>query len=234
MGGDQPSGLGVFSHHCPVATVQPHYRNLQHHPLASRWDLDINYDPSLLHSHVLVVWNCLRCSVSASTGRLASMLSEPFVARILSTLDDILFVYASFISIHCHWLLCLCLLFWRVPSVSDSNLNVCTVRDIVINHTKQQTCLHLWICFAAVFAALSPHYCFKFLIANKRQGWVMLGGVLLSVTGAEAMFADLGHFTRPSIRSTIKQHHFHRLLHHPHLIPLHSFQHLHHLMWLGA
>jgi len=52
----------------------------------------------------------------------------------------------------------------------------------------------------AVFSAVSPHWGFKFLIHNGHMGWVMLGGVLLSVTGAEAMYADLGHFTRVSIQ----------------------------------
>ncbi|KAM3391997.1 hypothetical protein ACQJBY_013244 [Aegilops geniculata] len=33
-----------------------------------------------------------------------------------------------------------------------------------------------------------------------RDGWISLGGVLLAVTGTEAMFADLGHFTAASIR----------------------------------
>ncbi|KAF8760579.1 hypothetical protein HU200_010050 [Digitaria exilis] len=33
-----------------------------------------------------------------------------------------------------------------------------------------------------------------------RDGWMSLGGVLLAITGTEAMFADLGHFTAASIR----------------------------------
>lgn len=53
---------------------------------------------------------------------------------------------------------------------------------------------------AAIFAAVSPHWAFKFLIDHGHMGWVMLGGVLLCVTGAEAMYADLGHFTRVSIQ----------------------------------
>ena len=54
---------------------------------------------------------------------------------------------------------------------------------------------------AAVFSAVSPHWAFKFLIHHGHNGWVMLGGVLLCVTGAEAMYADLGHFTRVSIQA---------------------------------
>ncbi|XP_076960133.1 potassium transporter 4-like [Bidens hawaiensis] len=48
--------------------------------------------------------------------------------------------------------------------------------------------------------ALSPHYIIKFFRDTGSAGWLSLGGVLLSVTGTEAMFADLGHFTAFSIR----------------------------------
>uniref|UniRef100_A0ACD5WR70 Uncharacterized protein n=1 Tax=Avena sativa TaxID=4498 RepID=A0ACD5WR70_AVESA len=48
--------------------------------------------------------------------------------------------------------------------------------------------------------ALSPHYIVKFFKTTGRDGWIALGGVLLAVTGTEAMFADLGHFTSASIR----------------------------------
>ncbi|XP_071691534.1 potassium transporter 4-like [Rutidosis leptorrhynchoides] len=48
--------------------------------------------------------------------------------------------------------------------------------------------------------ALSPHYIIKFFRETGSAGWLSLGGVLLSITGTEAMFADLGHFTAFSIR----------------------------------
>ncbi|XP_011024762.1 PREDICTED: potassium transporter 4 isoform X1 [Populus euphratica] len=48
--------------------------------------------------------------------------------------------------------------------------------------------------------ALSPHYIIKFFNHTGKEGWISLGGVLLSITGTEAMFADLGHFTALSIR----------------------------------
>nr|XP_043623787.1 potassium transporter 4 [Erigeron canadensis] len=48
--------------------------------------------------------------------------------------------------------------------------------------------------------ALSPHYIVKFFRETGGAGWLSLGGVLLSITGTEAMFADLGHFTAFSIR----------------------------------
>ncbi|KAL8482744.1 hypothetical protein ACS0TY_025695 [Phlomoides rotata] len=48
--------------------------------------------------------------------------------------------------------------------------------------------------------ALSPHYIVKFFEQTGKDGWISLGGVLLSITGTEAMFADLGHFSASSIR----------------------------------
>uniref|UniRef100_M8BLV8 Putative potassium transporter 3 n=1 Tax=Aegilops tauschii TaxID=37682 RepID=M8BLV8_AEGTA len=51
-----------------------------------------------------------------------------------------------------------------------------------------------------VFYALSPTYLVRFFMRTGREGWIALGGVLLSMTGTEAMFADLGHFTATSIR----------------------------------
>ncbi|WCJ40263.1 Potassium transporter family protein [Euphorbia peplus] len=51
-----------------------------------------------------------------------------------------------------------------------------------------------------ILRALSPHYIAKFFRETGTDGWISLGGVLLSVTGTEAMFADLGHFTSLSIR----------------------------------
>ena len=53
---------------------------------------------------------------------------------------------------------------------------------------------------AAIFKALSPHYLFLFFIRNGYGGWVALGGTLLCITGTEAMYADLGHFSKASIR----------------------------------
>nr|GMC99561.1 potassium transporter 4-like [Ipomoea batatas] len=51
-----------------------------------------------------------------------------------------------------------------------------------------------------VVSALSPHYIVKFFRVTGRDGWISLGGVLLSVAGTEAMFANLGHFTAFSMR----------------------------------
>ncbi|KAK3130868.1 hypothetical protein QOZ80_6BG0498990 [Eleusine coracana subsp. coracana] len=51
-----------------------------------------------------------------------------------------------------------------------------------------------------VYRALSPYYMYKFLRKTQRGGWMSLGGILLCVTGSEAMFADLGHFSQLSIQ----------------------------------
>lgn len=51
-----------------------------------------------------------------------------------------------------------------------------------------------------VFKALSPYYMFKFLRKTKKSGWMSLGGILLCITGSEAMFADLGHFSYTAIQ----------------------------------
>ncbi|KAK4778088.1 hypothetical protein SAY87_018275 [Trapa incisa] len=51
-----------------------------------------------------------------------------------------------------------------------------------------------------VYKAFSPYYMFKFLRKTRMGGWMSLGGVLLCITGAEAMFADLGHFSYSAIQ----------------------------------
>jgi KUP system potassium uptake protein len=51
-----------------------------------------------------------------------------------------------------------------------------------------------------VLAALSPTYGAKFLVANRGVAFVALGAVVLVVTGAEALYADMGHFGRAPIR----------------------------------
>jgi KUP system potassium uptake protein len=48
--------------------------------------------------------------------------------------------------------------------------------------------------------AVNPWYGFKFLFAGQLHGFAVLGAVFLAVTGAEALYADLGHFGRAPIR----------------------------------
>ncbi|WP_439924936.1 potassium transporter Kup [Nitrobacter sp. JJSN] len=52
----------------------------------------------------------------------------------------------------------------------------------------------------SVFAALDPRYGLTFLFFHGVTGFLVLGGVFLCVTGAEALYADMGHFGRRPIR----------------------------------
>ncbi|CAN6468794.1 unnamed protein product [Victoria cruziana] len=51
-----------------------------------------------------------------------------------------------------------------------------------------------------VIKAFNPAYIIHYFQRNKKDAWVSLGGVVLCITGTEAMFADLGHFTVRSIQ----------------------------------
>jgi KUP system potassium uptake protein len=53
---------------------------------------------------------------------------------------------------------------------------------------------------ASILWALSPEYAFRFMIDNKFIAFVALGSITLAVTGAEALYADMGHFGRKPIR----------------------------------
>jgi len=52
----------------------------------------------------------------------------------------------------------------------------------------------------SVLYALSPHYAVLFLIENPLTSFILLGAVVLCVTGGEALYADMGHFGRKPIR----------------------------------
>lgn len=80
--------------------------------------------------------------------------------------------------------------------------------------------------YPGIFKAVSPYYIVKFFLRNRWEGWKLLGGTVLCITGtnaetcisitrpfhelnfslfclrtgAEAMFADLGHFNKKSIQ----------------------------------
>ena len=51
-----------------------------------------------------------------------------------------------------------------------------------------------------ILAALMPTYGINFLIESGVHGFTVLGAVFLVVTGAEALYADLGHFGKAPIR----------------------------------
>jgi KUP system potassium uptake protein len=52
----------------------------------------------------------------------------------------------------------------------------------------------------AVLKALSPTYGVEFFVDHGGVAFLALGSVVLAVTGAEALYADMGHFGRPAIR----------------------------------
>jgi KUP system potassium uptake protein len=51
-----------------------------------------------------------------------------------------------------------------------------------------------------VFAALNPSHGFRFLFGQGWTSFLALGSVFLALTGAEALYADMGHFGRAPIR----------------------------------
>jgi KUP system potassium uptake protein len=51
-----------------------------------------------------------------------------------------------------------------------------------------------------ILLALNPWYAFQFIAAMPGAAFLALGSVVLAVTGAEALYADMGHFGRNPIR----------------------------------
>jgi KUP system potassium uptake protein len=51
-----------------------------------------------------------------------------------------------------------------------------------------------------ILQALHPRHALSFMVSHGSVGFVVLGAVFLSVTGAEALYADLGHFGRKPIQ----------------------------------
>ncbi len=51
-----------------------------------------------------------------------------------------------------------------------------------------------------ILGAVSPHHAIGFALANPGTTFIILGAVVLCVTGAEALYADLGHFGKKPIR----------------------------------
>lgn len=52
----------------------------------------------------------------------------------------------------------------------------------------------------SVLDALKPIYAFKFFMAHGTESFLLLGAVVLAITGAEALYADMGHFGRYPIQ----------------------------------
>jgi KUP system potassium uptake protein len=51
-----------------------------------------------------------------------------------------------------------------------------------------------------IVKGLSPTYAVGYLVDHPGVGFVAMGGVMLAITGAEALYADMGHFGRGPIR----------------------------------
>ena len=51
-----------------------------------------------------------------------------------------------------------------------------------------------------ILKALSPHYALMFMWASPGTTFLILGAIVLCVTGAEALYADMGHFGKRPIR----------------------------------
>ena len=62
------------------------------------------------------------------------------------------------------------------------------------------TGLHGIAQFPGVVAALNPVHALGFLASHAAASFVVLGAVVLAVTGAEALYADMGHFGKGPVR----------------------------------
>jgi KUP system potassium uptake protein len=51
-----------------------------------------------------------------------------------------------------------------------------------------------------VLKAFSPVYIVRYFRIGKKHSWASLGGIMLSITGTEALFADLGHFSTLAVQ----------------------------------
>jgi KUP system potassium uptake protein len=54
--------------------------------------------------------------------------------------------------------------------------------------------------YPAVLAAVNPYYAISFFAVHQWHGFLVLGSVVLVITGGEALYADMGHFGRHPIR----------------------------------
>jgi KUP system potassium uptake protein len=51
-----------------------------------------------------------------------------------------------------------------------------------------------------ILLAVSPVHAVRFFVAHRTHGFLVLGSVVLCITGCEALYADMGHFGRGPIR----------------------------------
>ena len=60
--------------------------------------------------------------------------------------------------------------------------------------------LHEILIEPVILLAVNPWYALHFLFTHGTAGFIVLGAVVLAVTGAEALYADMGHFGKRPIR----------------------------------
>jgi KUP system potassium uptake protein len=54
--------------------------------------------------------------------------------------------------------------------------------------------------YPMILTAMNPMYAIDFFVSNGWQGFIILGTIFLTVTGGEALYADMGHFGRSPIQ----------------------------------
>ncbi|KAM3742088.1 hypothetical protein ACB098_07G044600 [Castanea mollissima] len=59
---------------------------------------------------------------------------------------------------------------------------------------------NIWRYDSSVLKAFSPVYIYRYFKRGGKDSWTSLGGIMLSITGTEALFADLSHFPVASIQ----------------------------------
>lgn len=57
-----------------------------------------------------------------------------------------------------------------------------------------------------ILLAINPYYIVGFLTNQPDVAFVTIGAIFLAVTGAEALYADLGHFRPPAHRAGVAGH----------------------------
>ncbi|XP_070051448.1 potassium transporter 11-like [Nicotiana tomentosiformis] len=59
---------------------------------------------------------------------------------------------------------------------------------------------NIWKYDSSVLRAFSPVCIYRYFRRRKKEAWTSLGGIMLSITGTEALFADLAHFPVSAIQ----------------------------------
>ncbi|CAK8531807.1 unnamed protein product [Lathyrus sativus] len=59
---------------------------------------------------------------------------------------------------------------------------------------------NIWRFGSRVLRAFSPLYVYRYMRNGRKDSWLSLGGILLSITGTEALFADLANFPVSSVQ----------------------------------